>query len=264
MLVLNYAALATVAELFRYKSEGFQLPDFPGYTTDQWGIKAHNRPWIEEKGGFAKGQRIIEVGGAYSLLAKYLADKYELEAWVGDDFGIGSNEPLWSRWGNPLDLPQMHPDLKYVFERFGSYSEKYPDSYFDRIFTVSTLEHIPHEPCLSVLKDMHRCLRRGGSELHTIDIPTSSPKSTVAAAAGHLIPLLRSIGPQLSSPIATWIDLIQASGVRIKARIPNPLQLLDRQILVESPDVVYRFYQPNNAPKPYSPSASMLLIIQDV
>ena len=63
MLVLTDVHLATVDELFRYKSRGFELERFPGYTPDQWGIKAHNRPWIEEAGDFAKGQRIIEVGG---------------------------------------------------------------------------------------------------------------------------------------------------------------------------------------------------------
>lgn len=57
MLVLTHASLATVDELFRYKSQGFQLEDFPGYTPDQWGIKAHNRSWIEEAGEFAGGQR---------------------------------------------------------------------------------------------------------------------------------------------------------------------------------------------------------------
>lgn len=63
MLMLTHAAMATVDELFRYKSEGSILDDFPGYTHDQWGIKAHNRPGIEEAGQFAKGQKVIEVGG---------------------------------------------------------------------------------------------------------------------------------------------------------------------------------------------------------
>lgn len=87
MLYLTSAKLARVDELFQYKFSGFKLDDLQGYTDDQWGIKAHNRPWIEDVGKFASGQKIIEVGGAYSLLTEYLANKYKLEPWVGDDFG---------------------------------------------------------------------------------------------------------------------------------------------------------------------------------
>ena len=127
MLVLTHARLAMVDDLFRYKSQGFKLKDFPGYTHDQWGIKAHNRPWIEEAGDFAPAQKVIEVGGAYSLLAEYLAEKHDLEAWIGDDFGLTSKESLWSRWGNPADLPAAHPSVRYVFERFGAFSPEYPN-----------------------------------------------------------------------------------------------------------------------------------------
>ena len=267
MLVLTHASLATVDELFRYKSQGFQLEDFPGYTPDQWGIKAHNRPWIEEAGEFAEGQKIIEVGGAYSLLTKYLAQKYALEAWIGDDFGMTSREPVWSRWGDPLGLPAAHPSVRYVFERFGTFSPEYPDAYFDRILAVSTLEHIPREGRLQVLSDMHRCLKRGGKQLHTIDIGTGPSLKRILMFAlmdkmAGLLTLSKATRIPLSG-IRSWIELFRASGVEIGTSVPNSIQLLDRRILVESPDVVYRFYPPNDAPKPYHPGASLLLIIED-
>lgn len=253
MLVLTHASLATVDELFKYKNNGFKLEDFLGYTADQWGIKAHNRPWIDDNGQFAKGHKIIEVGGAYSLLPKYLSDKYDLEAWVADDFGMNSGEALWSRWGDPLELPKKYPSIKYVFERFGTFTPKCPDRYFDRIFTVSTLEHIPFQHRFNVIKDMHRCLKPGGKQLHTIDITYKSPEATLKYLLIYHIP----------SEIRHWIDVIKASGVNIKAALPDSLQLLDRRTLVESPDVVYRFYPPNDSPKGYYPSASLLLIIED-
>lgn len=263
MLTLTHATLATVDELFLYKSRELALDDFPGYSPDQWGIKAHNRPWIEDAGQFAKGQRIIEVGGGYSLLPKYLADKHELEAWIGDDFGMSSGDPLWSRWGDPLTLPDRYPSTKYVFERFGAFSSKYPDAYFDRIFTVSTLEHVPVQDRLMVFEDMHRCLGPGGRQLHTIDIATMSPRQTLIAGFMDRFPFWSKVAGVRASEIRTWIELIRTSGVSMGFPIPNPMQLLDRQTLVESPDVVYRFYPPNSAPKPYCPSASLLLIIED-
>ncbi|OGW40592.1 MAG: hypothetical protein A2Y97_05035 [Nitrospirae bacterium RBG_13_39_12] len=261
MLFLTYCALATVEELFQYKSKGFKLSEFPGYTVDQWGIKAHNRPWIEERGQFAKGQKIIEVGGGYSLLCKYLNEKYQVEAWIGDDFGIttGTSE-IWSRWANPYEHAAKNPQIKYVFEPFGNFSDKYPDQHFDRIFSVSTLEHIPSEHRLTVFKDMHRCLKTGGMELHTIDISNVGPEKIIMSSIVERIPILNK---RCCSEIQYWIEIIKDSGVKIVTKIPSSFQILDRRILVESPDVVYRFYPPNEAPKPYSPNVSLLFVIED-
>ena len=257
MLVLTHASLATVDQLFRYKSQGFRLEDFAGYTLDQWGIKAHNRPWIAENGKFAKGQRIIEVGGAYSLLPKYLSDKYELEAWIGDDFGISTGVSLWSRWGDPRELPNKYPSIKYVFENFGGYSESFPSQSFDRIFSVSTLEHIPQQYRLDVFKDMNRCLKPGGIQLHTIDISQTELQICWIYHTNETL----GVG---YSEIQNWIKIIKESGVNIAASIPRSISLLDRQVLVESPDVVYRFYPPNERPKHYQPGASLLLIMEDI
>lgn len=177
-----------------------------------------------------------------------------------------SGEPIWSRWGNPLDLPSKYPSVKYVFEQFGTFSSKYPDAYFDRIFTVSTLEHLPCHHRLAVFRAMHRCLKLGGWQLHTIDIPTMSPNLAIMAALVDKIDkfsILKKVTGKSISEIRSWFELIRASGVKIAVSIPNPIQLLDRRILVESPDVVYRFYPPNNAPKPYRPSASLCIIIED-
>lgn len=264
MLVLTKASLATVEELFEYKKQGFKLDEFPGYTPDQWGIKAHNRPWIANNGEFRKGQKVIEVGGAYSLLPKYLAEKYKLEAWNGDDFGMKSDEEVWARWGDPKKLLKKYPMIRYVFERFGEFSEAYPDEYFDRIFTVSTLEHIPQEYLLDVFKDMHRCLKKGGKELHTVDIPTTLNRKSLMYPLTDKFSILRRLVEGYQSKIMDWVELVRASGVKIEAKIPNSLQLFDRRTLVESPDVVYRFYPPNDAPKQYYPAASLLLVIEDV
>jgi SAM-dependent methyltransferase len=261
-LSLNYASLAKVTELFKYKESRSIYEIFPGYSYDQWGIKAHNRPWIEENGQFKIGQKILEVGAGYSLFPKYLAKKYNIEAWVADDFGLNSDEPIWSRWGNPIEFTKKHPEVKYIFERFGSFSNKFPDRYFDRIFTVSTLEHIKDNSIAHVLKDINRCLKPGGKILHTIDIQVMPIKRLLIHAIGDKFNLLRQVTKKFHSNIFFWMNKFTTSGVIINTNIPNSIQLLDRQILVESPDVVFRFYPPNNFSKPYNPSASLLLIIE--
>ena len=264
MLTLFHASFAKVEELFNYKYKGFSLPSFPGYTNDQWGIKAHNRAWIEEVGNFSIQQKILEVGGAYSLLPKYLADKYDLEAWIGDDFGSKSDEEIWSRWGDPFELPKKYENVNYVFERFGCFSKCYPDDYFDRIFSVSTLEHVQIEKRIDVIKDINRCLRPGGIQLHTIDIRITSIKNILwSEMKDRLVSRIPFMGKYFfrTSEIYDWITIFRESGIKIVCKIPTPIQLLEVNTLAESPDVVYRFYPPNDAPKPYQPCASLLLMI---
>lgn len=263
-LTLTHATLARVDELFRYKASDLELPAFPGYTRDQWGIKAHNRPWIVEAGQFTSGQRIAEVGGAYSRLPEYLGERFAVEPWVIDDFGLHSGEPLWSRWGNPHDLPGMHPTVRYSFHRMGNYSPEIPARYFDRIFSVSTLEHIQRPYRLDVLKDMHRCLAPRGIELHTIDVSVPQVRRLFAQWASRLAPVVQRLDRRFQNDIDEWLGLFSRSGVLITSKAPSLLRLLDRATLVESPDVVYRFYPPVDSPKPYRPGASLLLVIEDL
>ena len=264
-LKLTHASLGTIEELFRYKAAGFTLPPFPGYTTDQWGIKAHNRPWIDEVGQWKAGQRVVEVGGAYSRLPEYLGEKYGVEPWIADDFGIGTTEEaMWSRWGDPNELPKAYPGVRYVFKRMGEFSEELPDASFDRVFSVSTLEHIPRKARNKALRDMHRLLAPGGLELHTIDIQVLPPRVLLAQWLAEKVPPLRLVKQSLRNEIEGWIQRFKRTGVRIAVPIPSIGGLLDRTVLVESPDVVYRFYPPNDAVKSYRPAASLLLVIERV
>ena len=266
MLVLTHAKLATFEELFTFKESGFTLPPFPGYTDDQWGIKAHNRPWIAEKGSFAQGQKIVEVGGAYSSLPKYLSQKYDLEAWVVDDFGKSmGEEETWSRWGEPEKLAAENPEVHYEFELFGNDSSKIPSNYFDRIFSVSTLEHIPRKNRVDVFKDMNRCLAKGGKQLHTIDVHAGYWQAVLLHSMTDFLPISRfdALG-YLVPDIKHWTSVIKRSGVKIKTRVPKSISLFDRQILVESPDVVFRYYPPNNKTKKYKPNATLLIVIEDI
>lgn len=264
MLTLTLASFATVEELFRYKADGLQLPEFPGHTPDQWGIKAHNRPWIVHNGGFAEGQRVLEVGGGYSLLLEHLALEYGVESWVLDDFGTTSNETFWARWGDPSEYAAQHPNIHYVFERLVGTGDVLPKKHFHRIISVSTLEHLPEKKRTSFLAEAHEYLAEGGIELHTIDITVPGPARLLKAGTlDWLTPNWLHWRP-VCSEVRTWMNQVAASGVKIAVDFPNSWHLFDRKTLVESPDVIYRFYPPNNAAKEYQPSASLLLVIEDL
>ena len=164
--------------------------------------------------------------------------------------------------GDPQALVTMHPTVTYRFENFGPGSD-YPSAHFERIFTVSTLEHIARPLRLGVLKDIHRCLAPGGVELHTIDINIPKPWQVLVSAGAELAHVGFALDRLYKNSIGAWVRLFRKSGVTFDVKAPNSLQLLDRSLLVESPDVVYRFYPPNDSPKRYRPSASLLLTIED-
>ena len=74
MLIHTDFRVATVLELFHYKQQNFKFTPFPGYTSGQWGIKAHNRPWIEKTGSFVADQMIIKEI-TKNMLKKILGSK---------------------------------------------------------------------------------------------------------------------------------------------------------------------------------------------
>jgi hypothetical protein len=73
---------------------------------------------------------------------------------------MNDNEPIWSRWGNPLELPKKYPSIHYVFLSNSENSLINIPIPILIVFSVSTLEHIPNAKLVDVFKDMHRCLKR--------------------------------------------------------------------------------------------------------
>lgn len=248
---------ATVDELFRFKESGFTLEPFPGYSDDQWGIKAHNRPWIESAGKFTRGERVIEVGGAYSLLPQRIAERFGTESWIADDFGAYSSETLWQRWGDPNAWIAAHPKVHYVKQPLGFFSPELPSDHFDCVFSVSTLEHIPQKLWRDVIRDMVRITRPGGRQLHTIDIPSRRPIVTLARAVASRLPLGRRV---YSHPLVEWRRAFEDAGVTIGAPWPSVTSTLDRRFLAESYDVVYRFYPGDAGTRTFDGGSLSLLV----
>jgi hypothetical protein len=256
--VIHEVELATVSSLFAYKKCGLPLKPFPGYTDDQWGIKAHNRPWIDDAGKFSRGEKIAEVGGAYSRLPEYLADTYGTESWIIDDFGAYSNETgMWTRWGDPDEWIKQHPQVCYSKHPMGFNNPDIPENYFDCVFSVSTLEHIPEKLWTSAIQDMVRITKVGGRQLHSIDIPWFPARTNLRWHLRSLCPFGLNIREH---PLLAWKRAFRNAGVEIAAPWPGLFALYDRRLLVESADVVYRFYPPCNEPKAYPLGGFSLLV----
>jgi ubiquinone/menaquinone biosynthesis C-methylase UbiE len=108
-----------------------------------------------------QGKRILEVGGGSPRVLKILAK--ENECWLVDKFeGVGRG---------PKDIPRIKP-IKIVQGYMGEHLDVLPTRYFDIIFSISVVEHIPIERLEAFFRDCGRVLKPGGKMLHAIDTYT--------------------------------------------------------------------------------------------
>jgi hypothetical protein len=106
------------------------------------------------------GSRILEVGGGNSRMLKHCAKKYE--CWNVDKMeGVGCGPTSYAEIG-------YH---KLVLDYMGCFNRELPDNYFDFIFSISALEHTPHEKesMKNITEDMRRVLKPGAWCFHLID-----------------------------------------------------------------------------------------------
>ena len=159
-------SLASVQRLYGYHINNVYGADFS--------IKGFDRPWLIASHAWRKNERVLDVGAAYSNIPIYLQKTYGCEMWVADDFGTNSDEIFWTRDRSPQEHIEAHPEVNYVLERLGVSGSSLPEDYFDVVYSLSALEHVPAELTPAVWLHMHQLLKVGGELIHAIDIPFPS------------------------------------------------------------------------------------------
>lgn len=110
---------------------------------------------------FAPGARLLEIGGGDSRIIRWLKDRYEF--WNLDKLEGAGN--------GLTDLAETD-GFQLVRDYIGNFSEALPANYFDGVFSLSTLEHVPEtEICYkNILADIERVLKPGGLSAHAFDV----------------------------------------------------------------------------------------------
>lgn len=109
----------------------------------------------------APGSRILDVGGGISRILSHLSKTYE--CWNIDKLeGVGNG---------PRAVKE--PPYRLVRDYMGNFNPELPDGYFDLVFSISALEHVPQNDTAvfdNIIKDIDRVLKPGGLSLHLFDI----------------------------------------------------------------------------------------------
>jgi SAM-dependent methyltransferase len=85
------------------------------------------------------------------------------EYWIADKAGFYDERRY-------EEARRSRSKAKMVDSLMGENNPELPDSYFDLVFSVSVLEHIPKDALSSAVADMHRILKPNGLFLHSLDL----------------------------------------------------------------------------------------------
>jgi len=155
-------SFADLTRLYRYHQEGAYGAAF--------NLKGFDYPWLLQARSWRPGERILDVGAAYSDLPQHMHDACGCETWVADDFGTQSNDPYWLRNRSPQEHIAAHPNIHYVLERLGDPAHSsLPAGTFDVVYSISTLEHVPTAIIQDIWRHMDLLLKPGGEMLHAVD-----------------------------------------------------------------------------------------------
>jgi cyclopropane fatty-acyl-phospholipid synthase-like methyltransferase len=116
------------------------------------------------KNNIPPGSRILDIGGGDSRILQFYKNSHE--CWNLDKLEGNGNGPV------QVDST----GYRLVKDFIGNFNNQLPENYFDFIFSISALEHVPngrvkngqlyHNMCL----DIDRILKSGGKSLHLFDI----------------------------------------------------------------------------------------------
>jgi ubiquinone/menaquinone biosynthesis C-methylase UbiE len=136
-----------------------------------------------------EGARILEVGGGASRILAHFKDTYE--CWNVDKLeGIG-------RGARQINSSGFHLVRDYI----GNFNPELRDNYFDLVFSISALEHVPDKSPIrlgEILRDLNRVLKPGGYSLHCFDSILKPKKMWTNKLLGHIFEKERTINQFMS------------------------------------------------------------------
>jgi SAM-dependent methyltransferase len=236
----------------------------------EFGLKGFDYGWLLASHDWRSAEKVLDVGGAYSQLPLYIQQQHGCETWVVDDFGLNVNDPFWARNRSPQEYIDQHPQVRYILERVGdSNHSSLQQGYFDVVYSISALEHVPWDLTPAVWQHMVSLVKPGGELIHAIDIPFASNgglskmiKATLFDAFSLLVPISYQSLHYLATPMNYARLVFRILGIH--APISPSLNVwhmaLDPEIMIEGCEYGYnRIIKDQMNEYHYQRTASLLI-----
>jgi len=135
---------------------------------------------------FPRGARLLEIGGGDSRVITWLKHRYEF--WNLDKLeGVGNGLTA---------IPEI-AGVRLVRDYIGAFSEELTNGYFDGVFSISVMEHVPTDPATmgNISNDVLRLLKPGGFSLHCIDAVIKKTNIKIHPLVQYLYNTVEIINP---------------------------------------------------------------------
>jgi len=211
-----------------------------------FGLKGFDYGWLLSSREWKKDEKILDVGGAYSPLPMFIQKTWGCETWEVDDFGTGSNDEFWTRQRSPEDHIKANPQIKFVLERVGDPKQSsLPQNYFDVVYSLSVMEHVPPEVQIAAWQHMASLLRPGGELIHAVDIhfPSNGGLRKVLASMlfdgfNFLVPEQTRVRHCLTTPVNYARLAFKALGIHYS--LPKQLSVTN---MILNPEVMVEYFE---------------------
>lgn len=110
---------------------------------------------------------VLDIGSP-KLLSVYLAAKYQHQVFATDIFDE-TIFTMWQRYYEDFQNNGKHEHPRYIAELQDARNLKYDDNKFDVVFSVSVIEHIPHDGDAEAMREIARVLKPGGIAI--VEVP---------------------------------------------------------------------------------------------
>jgi len=122
---------------------------------------------ISDAAGFRAGDRVLDIGSP-KLLSLYLAKVVGAEVFATDidDYFVERQQAVAAAEGVPAD--RLHISVEDGREL------SFSDNHFDKVYSLSVLEHIPDDGDMACIKEIARVLVPGGECYLTVPFWTES------------------------------------------------------------------------------------------
>ncbi len=163
---MNIFRLARCNDLIRLKAAYKDL----WYSEDQaWGLKQLGTLFVVDILKTLQPQRVLEIGAGFNLFFDTWCHNNGIEYWMCDAPGFYDAQTL-------SEANEQRRHTTYVAGWVGQGVTELPDNFFDAVFSISVVEHVPTRALAVFYDEINRILNCNGTLIQTLDVEANSQR----------------------------------------------------------------------------------------